>query len=121
MRFSGAPPVIFGYQKGYFMRCSLRKAKINVGQFRLLSLIAKKYDLSPEDIVNSLIEDYNNIHVESLINNDSIYRKSISVKDLCKTLETVPEVEFLDIKYKNTQDSRNHQIQSIDEALDALL
>jgi len=103
------------------MRCSLKKSKINVGQFRLLSIIAKKYNLIAEDIVNSLIEDYNNIHVEELLSSDSMYRKTISVKDLCKTLETIPEVEFLDIKYKNTQDSRDHQIQVIDEALNALL
>ena len=105
-----------------------KERKFNVGQFRLLKLIAKMYNVEPEDIVNQLVQNYNELHLDELIAtsaySDNIAVKSLDVIEFGKALEKKPEIDF-NRKIKASKNvsakmARERQTQSLDEALDAL-
>ena len=67
-------------------RLPLRRAKIDEGQYRLLSLIAQHYGVKAEDVINTLIKNYVDMHLPDYIETmrTQLFEKSMEAKRKCR-------------------------------------
>lgn len=67
-------------------RLPLRRTKIDEGQYRLLSLIAQHYGVKAEDVINSLIKNYVDMHLPDYIETmrTQLFEKSREAKRKCR-------------------------------------
>lgn len=69
-------------KKRDLFRLPLRRAKIDEGQYRLLSLIAQHYGVKAEDVINTLIKNYVDMHLPDYIETmrTQLFEKSMETK-----------------------------------------
>ena len=101
------------------MSFGFHDSKIDIGQLRLLKLLAKMSNVRPEDIFNELIKNYNELHLDEFLRtsiHDNVSLTSLSVQEIGNLLA----------KKSDGPDPRRgkyaklKQIQTIEEGLDAL-
>lgn len=105
----------------------LRYKRLNMGQIRLLCLIASKYKVEPEDVLNRIVQDYNELHLEAVLNKtayDAIPGRSLGVVEVGDALARKTEREFKRslraIKHPTIKQAKEQQVQTIEEGLNAL-
>jgi hypothetical protein len=106
------------------MITKFRNAKINQGQLRLLQLIASMYHVDPEEILNQLIRDYNELHLSTVLSK-SVYNKpldfSLGVVEVGDALSKKSYRDFKNslklIKNPSVKLAKEQQVQRLDEVL----
>lgn len=109
------------------MLSGFKGSRLDVGQIRLLHLIARSYKVTPEEIVNRLIQEYNELHLDAIIEK-SVYEHNpgriLGVVEVGEALARKSEKEFMDslkiVKYPSVKLAKEQQVQTIEEGLDAL-
>lgn len=103
----------------------LRNARIDEGQLRLFVMIADKYNVSPEDTLNRLVLEYNEMHISAALSK-SMYNTSLGVSlgvvEVGEALAKKSDEEFLESLKLNRNPSvklaKEQQVKTIMESLD---
>ena len=126
-------------------RIHLRRGRLDEGQLRLLALIALHHDVEPEEVLNQLIRDYNELHLQefvSAVRSEEVTLPlevfgpaapqapasfasgtyTVSLKDMTEQLMKCDQSRFSakqkKILNKEIQDERNMDVVSLNEIIE---
>jgi len=95
-----------------------KKSRLDEGQFRLLILMAKMYGVRQEDILNQLVQNYNELHISELVNHPCSV--TMFAEALAKKSEADFQRQLYYSKSMTTKEAKKQQIQTVIEGFDEI-